>query len=105
MRWPLVARSTLDAVEADRNHWQQQYNVLLLHTLRMDRVHAGLPEVAPVARKAIEPMPDDLSEYTRRPSNPLHRKRLAQSMLGARQQLGSWDAVRESLPDFIEEET
>ena len=103
-RWPWVSREAYEVVKAHNAQLEAMAQKILDHAFRIDRVEQGLPELAPQPRKQVEPMPKDLVAYAQQPGSLLHRQKLDQSLRAARLKLGSWDAVRESLPDLNEEE-
>lgn len=65
MKWPWVSRLAYDAVVNERDWLRIQLQVEQNHNTRIERKLMGLPEISPVTRKAIPPMPETLAEKIR----------------------------------------
>jgi hypothetical protein len=103
--WPWVARSTLDAVCAERDRLLADNQKLLEHVTRVQRHESGLPEVPrqPRERRA-SPMPTDLSGYIAGIQNPALRRTMRAEAWRRYKDGETWEAIQAEVMRPPEEE-
>ena len=104
MNWPLVSRSTLEAVTDERNRLREQVDRLLDHVTRMERVEAGVPELPPQPRKQIPPIPAELMAMIQEFDSPSYRLDLEKRAQRRYSKDGTWDNVIREMREIVEAE-
>ena len=94
MRWPWVARSTLDAVVAERDRLVEMVDRLMAHRTALERKDAGLRDAD---RPPAEPMPRDVVQLIEQWEGGATRERLMQEAWTAYRVNRDWGAVRAML--------
>ena len=100
--WDTRHEARRDIATAEVDFLREQVRILTEHTVRMERVEAGLRENAPPPKPAAEPMPDEVAGIVGMYESGPVRDALMREIGTARKQGVSWDVIenrmRASLP-------
>lgn len=94
MRWPWVARGTLEAVEAERDRLVEMVDRLMGHRVALERKDAGLRDAS---RVPDDPMPRDVVELIEQWDSGATREKLMQEAWTLYRKGRDWGAVRAAL--------
>ena len=93
MKWPLVSRRAYDLLLAECDRSRSMVDDLLEHVTRMDRTEHGLLELPYTKPDPPEPLPEALQDYVDGWQDCTVRRQVVRSILLARQDGKSWDAI------------
>lgn len=97
VRWPWVARSTLDAVTAERDRLLVQVDKLMDHHVRMERNEHGLSETPRVAKERDQGMPRSLHEKIEQFASKPLQKMQRDSAYARRNKGDSWANIEATM--------